>query len=72
MRLSRKSSPEKAFRELPVGARHREYPGEVHSVSGALKPSVLAEGVGATGATVTSLRLFNLPGRIILSCGREA
>ena len=36
MRLSRKSSREKSFRETPVGARRQYYPCEVHSVSGAL------------------------------------
>jgi len=69
MRLSRKSSGEKTFRETPVGARRRKYPGEVHSVSGVLKakePDLIrlatAETVGTTGATVTSPRLFNLSG----------
>ena len=38
MRLSRKSSWEKSFREVPVGARHQSYPCEVHSASGVLNP----------------------------------
>ena len=37
MRLSRKSSREKSSREMPGGARHQQYPSEVHFASGVLK-----------------------------------